>query len=179
MGGTRCRILNVGRLNSQKNQKLLLEAFARLAATHDARLIILGEGPLRGELEQRARELGIADRVSMPGFYLDPSPFYRSANLFVLSSDYEGYPLVLIEAMHCGLSVVSTDCPTGPSEILRGQGVGILTPCGDAEALAAGMAAMVENPADSAQAKARAAELSNRTADRYLQLMTLELETNG
>ena len=171
-GSARYRILNVGRLNPQKNQQLLLESFARIAASNDAKLIILGEGSLRQSLEQRAIELGIADRVVMPGFQLDPAPFYRSANLFVLSSDFEGYPLVLVEAMHCGLSVVSTDCPTGPREILNGGEFGRLTPCGDSLKLAEAMAAALNHPTDPERLKRRAQNLCAWAADRYLQLLT-------
>lgn len=170
-GSARHRVLNVGRLNPQKNQQLLLESFARIAADRDARLIILGEGALRQQLEQRARELGISDRVIMPGFRLDPAPFYRSANLFVLSSDYEGYPLVLIEAMHCGLSVVSTDCPTGPVEVLNFGEFGGLAPCGDSSKLAETMIAGLDDPTDPSKLKTRAALLSANAADRYLELM--------
>jgi len=171
-GSARYRILNVGRLDPQKNQELLLESFARVATSHDAKLIILGEGTLRQQLEQRATELGIADRVIMPGFRLEPAPFYRSANLFVLSSDFEGYPLVLIEAMHCGLSVASTDCPTGPGEILNGGEFGNFAPCGDSLKLAEAMAAALDHPTDPEKLKRRAQNLSAQAADRYLQLLT-------
>ena len=167
------RILNVGRMNPQKNQILLLEAFARLAQGNDVQLTILGEGPLRGALEQRVGELGIADRVNMPGFVIDPTPYYRSADLFVLSSDFEGYPLVLIEAMRCGLAIVSTDCLSGPSEILGNGRFGLLTPCGNVDRLAAAMIEELEAPTDSELLLARAEELSGaHTADRYLELMT-------
>ena len=171
-GDARHRILNVGRLNLQKNQQLLMESFARLAANWDARLVILGEGPLRQQLEQHARDLGISDRVVMPGFRLDPSPFYRSAHLFVLSSDFEGYPLALIEAMHCGLPVVSTDCPTGPVEILDSGEFGALVPCGDSVELAESMAAALDQPTDPNKLKERAEFLSTHAAERYLRLMT-------
>ena len=171
-GGPGSRILNVGRLAAQKNQRLLLDAFARLAAGREARLLILGEGQLRGQLERRAAELGIADRVAMPGFRIDPQPFYESADLFVLSSDFEGYPLVLIEALQCGLPIVSTDCPTGPSEILAGGEAGRLVPCGDAAGLAEAMAAELQSTREPEVLKARAAELSRDAAERYLELMT-------
>lgn len=171
-GGARYRILNVGRLNPQKNHLLLLESFARITSHFDARLIILGEGHLRQLLEKRAGELGIADRVVMPGFRLDPAPFYHSANLFVLSSDFEGYPLVLIEAMHCGLSIVSTDCPTGPAEILNQGEFGKLAPTGDSFRLAEAMKDALGRPIDPIKLRRRAERLSSWAADRYLQLMT-------
>jgi glycosyltransferase involved in cell wall biosynthesis len=170
-GGKGARILNVGRLNPQKNQALLLEAFARIQSDRDARLVILGDGDLRADLERRAQELGIADRVVMPGFQLAPGGYYRSADLFVLSSDYEGYPLVMIEAMHCGLPIVSTDCLSGPAEILDNGKFGTLVPCGDARLLAQAMAAALKHPDDPGRIKARAEELSANAADRYWELM--------
>jgi glycosyltransferase involved in cell wall biosynthesis len=171
--GNGYRILTAGRLIAQKNQKLLLDAFARLSARYDAVLMILGEGPLRIELEQHVVELGIADRVAMPGFRLDPTSIYRSADLFVLSSDYEGYPLVLIEALRCGLPVVSTDCLSGPAEILDHGKFGRLTPCGDSKSLAEAMLQELQSPTDPDRLKERAEALSGKhTADRYLELMT-------
>ena len=177
-GGLGPRILNVGRMNPQKNQKLLIAAFARVSRDTNARLMILGDGALRPELECQAAELGVADRVVMPGFKVDPTPFYRSADLFVLSSDYEGYPLVLIEAMQCGTSIVSTDCLSGPSEILNGGDFGRLTPCGDAARLAQAIADALLCPTEPAKLKTRARELSAGAADRYLELMTGSLETS-
>jgi glycosyltransferase involved in cell wall biosynthesis len=129
------RILSVGSLKPQKNQQLLIEAFSRLR-DKSARLMILGDGPLHDALRQRAAELGVGDRVIMPGFFADPWPFYASADVFALSSDYEGFANVVVEAMAAGLKVVSTDCPHGPCEILEGGRLGRLVPCADAPALA-------------------------------------------
>jgi len=172
-GGTGPRIINVGQMKPQKNQMLLLDAFARLTDQRNARLMILGEGELRGELEAHAAKLGIAGRVTMPGFKVDPTAFYSSADLFVLSSDYEGYPVVLIEAMRSGLSIVSTDCVSGPTEILENGKFGRLVPCGDADRLATAMTEELAVPRDSERLKARAEELSGaHTADRYLELMS-------
>ena len=172
-GGAPARIITVGSLKEQKNHKLLISSFARLARTRPARLMILGEGELRGELEQLARDEGVAEHVVMPGFFADPWPFYLSANLFALSSDYEGYPLVLIEAMRAGLPIVSTDCERGPDEILAGGRFGALVPCGNAEAFAAAMARMLDDPTDAQILRDRAESLSGQdTSDRYLQLMT-------
>ena len=173
-GGDGHRILNVGRMNPQKNQSLLIDAFARLSRDTNARLMILGDGALRPALERRAAELGLAGRVVMPGFKVDPTPFYHSADLLVLSSDFEGYPLVLIEAMQCGTPIVSTDCLSGPSEILSGGEFGWLTPCGDAARLAEAMAAALVSPTDPGKLKTRANELSAGAADRYLELMSVD-----
>jgi glycosyltransferase involved in cell wall biosynthesis len=170
-GGDGHRILNVARMNPQKNQKLLIDAFARLTRQINARLMILGEGALRENLERQASELGVGDCVIMPGFRLDPTPFYRSADLFVLSSDFEGYPLVLMEAMQCGLSIVSTDCLSGPSEILNGGEFGWLTPCGDSERLTEGMLVALKSPMVPGKLKARAEELSAHAAENYLKVM--------
>lgn len=166
------RIITVGSFKDQKNHKLLIRAFALLRGQRAAKLMILGEGPLRAELEACARAEGVADQVLMPGFTTQPWPYYRSADLFVLSSDYEGYPLVLIEAMRSGLTIVSTDCESGPREILDGGRYGTLVPVGDAEALAEAMAQGLANPIDPALLLARSEALSGQdTSDRYLALM--------
>ena len=170
-GGSGYRILHVGRMTPEKNQDLLLEAFARLAAECEARLLILGEGSLRTELERRAAELGIADRVAMPGYRLDPTPFYGSADLFVLSSNYEGYPLVLIEAMRSGLPVVSTDCVSGPTEILADGQFGRLVPVGDADSLAEAMLSTLKEPLAPTILRARAEALTSGACDTYERVM--------
>jgi glycosyltransferase involved in cell wall biosynthesis len=154
------RILAVGSLKPDKNHRLLLKAFALVHEEEPAALMILGEGPLRSELEQLTRTLGIADRVVMPGFFLDPWAVYASADLFVLSSDHEGYPLVLLEALHSALPVVSTDSGSGPSEILGGGRYGKLTPVGDARALAHAMRSALDKPVAPDCQRARALELA-------------------
>lgn len=121
-------ILSVGSFKEQKNFKLLIDTFNALNSDIEATLIILGDGELRLDLEKQIEDLGIQDRVFLPGFTEDPSPLFLSADVFVLSSNWEGLPTVLIEALDCGLPVVSTDTPTGPSEILEGGLWGILVP---------------------------------------------------
>lgn len=170
--GAEARIVTVGSLKEQKNHKLLIRSFARLLKERPATLMIVGEGPMRGELEALVASLGIADRVAMPGFTTNPWPYYAAASLFALSSDYEGYPLVLIEAMRSGLTIVSTDCETGPREILDGGRYGTLVPVGDEAALASAMAQAIDHPADPEMLKARSEALSGQsTSDRYLALM--------
>lgn len=159
-GEGRPRIITVGSLKDQKNHALLLRAFARLEDYPEARLMIVGEGLLRGVLEAQAGELGVAGRVIMPGFDVDPWPYLASADLFVLSSDYEGFPLVLAEAMHAGLRIVSTDCLSGPAELTDHGRFGRLVPCGDAAALSDAMAAALGKPADPARQRARAAAMA-------------------
>lgn len=167
------RIISAGSLKDQKNHALLIEAFALLRARRPARLVILGEGDLRTVLEARIAAHGLGEDVLLPGFVVDPWPWYAGAQLFALSSDYEGYPLVLLEAMRSGLTIVSTDCESGPREILDGGRHGRLTPCGDPAALADAMAAALDAPGDPDRIKARAEALSgSNTSDRYLQLMT-------
>jgi glycosyltransferase involved in cell wall biosynthesis len=129
-------ILSVGKLKAVKDHATLLRAVAALPRSLNAKLTILGEGPLRPELEAIVRELDLADRVSLPGFALDPYPWMRTADVFVLSSKTEGFGNVIVEALECGLPVVSTDCQSGPAEILEGGRYGCLVPVGDAAALA-------------------------------------------
>ena len=166
------RILAAGSLKPQKNFALLIRAFANLVKMRPAKLMILGEGELRGALEELARSLGVADRVLMPGFAVDPWPYYASADLFVLSSDYEGFGNVIVEALHAGLPVVSTDCPAGPAEILEHGKYGKLVPYGDADALASAMADALDSDVDPEVQKARAQTFAMDGAlDRYLQLL--------
>ncbi|CUU37471.1 MAG: glycosyltransferase [Armatimonadetes bacterium] len=129
-------VLGVGRLTPPKDFPTFLHAFARVRRQMPARLVILGEGELRPQLEQLAAELGIQGDFDLPGF--DPNPFryMARADVFVLSSQYEGLPNVLIQAMACGCPVVSTNCRSGPEEILDGGKYGELVPVGDAEAMA-------------------------------------------
>lgn len=138
--------LAIGRLTEQKNFSVLIEAFHLLLKRKDARLIILGEGELRSELEQLAEKLGVSDNIDMPGFNSNPYSHLRRANAFVLSSKFEGLPTALIESIACGCPVVSTDCPSGPYEILDGGKYGKLVPVDDVAALTDAMADILENP---------------------------------
>ena len=169
--GAEKRILTVGSLKPAKEHGLLLRAFARLDRSIGARLMILGEGPLRAELQGLAAALGIADRVVMPGFAVDPWPHYRSADLFVLSSSREGYPTVLLEALAAGLPVVTTDCGSGPREIV-GQGkFGTLVPPDDADALAAAIEAALRRSHDPKPGQAWVRQLGEGSVDAYEALL--------
>ena len=171
-GGEGARILAVGSLTEAKNYPLLLNAFAIFAATRPARLIVLGEGPLRPTLEELGRTLGIADRVKMPGEVPDPSPYYASTQVMALTSDHEGFGNVLVEALHQGTTVVSTDCPSGPNEILDGGRFGYLVPCGDVEALTEALGKACDAPFPAQSLVARADLLSGpRIIDQYLSLL--------
>jgi len=132
-------VVAAGKLKPQKDFVTLLKAFALVRGRRRARLVILGEGAQREALEQLASELGIAADVDLPGFVVNPYPYFRNADLFVLSSAWEGLPNVLIEAMACGCPVVATNCPSGPDEILDGGRVGRLVPVADADAMATAM----------------------------------------
>ncbi|MBA3666269.1 MAG: glycosyltransferase [Sphingomonas sp.] len=165
------RIITVGALKSEKNHFLLLEAFALLPATLEAKLMIVGDGELGPALKAHAKVLGVADRVIFAGFTLDPRPYYASADLFVLSSDIEGYPLVLVEAMHAGLRIVSNRCQSGPEEILAGGKYGTLVPPRNTRALAQAMTAALSEPHDPESIKARALDLSKDSFDRYAEVM--------
>jgi len=162
----------VGRLTKQKDYPTLLRAFALLDDAYQAKLVILGEGELRSELEGLVQDLGIADRVLMPGFVSNPYAWMRRADLFVMSSAWEGLPTVLVEAMACGTPVVSTDCPSGPAEILEGGKWGGLVPVGDHVALAD---AMEKNLASSKRSAAhRAMHFGAAVAiERYSNLLTV------
>lgn len=132
-------ILAVGRLSLQKDFGTLIQAFAQLRSQLPARLVILGKGPLWEELECQVAKLGLTRDVYMPGFQENPFCWMARSHLFVLSSRFEGFPNVLVQAMACGARVVSTNCPTGPDEILEGGRWGRLVPVGDAGALACAM----------------------------------------
>lgn len=168
-GGAGRRILSVGTLKPQKNHRLLLEAFARMARPGD-RLAIVGEGSERAAIEQAAQKLGIARQLLLPGHTPAPERWYASADLFVLSSDYEGFANVVAEALGHGLTVVSTDCPSGPAEIL--DGLGRLVPVGNAVAMADAIEAALAAPDDSVAARSRATAFAPAPiAARYRALM--------
>jgi glycosyltransferase involved in cell wall biosynthesis len=137
----------VGRLAPQKDYPTLLEALAILRQSQPARLLILGEGALLGELTSKADELGLAQAVDFLGFRPNPLPYIARAQALVLTSAFEGFGNVLAEALACGTPVVSTAC-NGPVEILDNGRYGALAPIGDAQAIAAAMRQTVLNPPD-------------------------------
>ncbi|TFV96552.1 glycosyltransferase family 4 protein [Oxalobacteraceae bacterium OM1] len=129
-------LLAAGRLSPQKNFEALIEAFAEVASRHpDWRVVIVGEGPQRPALEERVRRHGLCERVLLPGGAGNMADWYGLADLFVLSSRFEGFPNVLAEAMAHGLPAVSFDCDTGPRDIIRNGVDGILVPSGDVPGL--------------------------------------------
>jgi glycosyltransferase involved in cell wall biosynthesis len=163
-------VLAVGRLAPQKDFATLLRAFAVMRNRKPARLLILGEGSERNALTALAVSLGVSDDVRMPGFVDNPYPYMRRAHLFVLSSRHEGLPAVLIEAAALGLPIVSTDCRSGPDEILEGGKWGKLVPVGDADRMAAAMIEALDAPGPSP--RSRGTEFTvQRAVEKYLRLI--------
>ena len=166
-------ILSVGRLVPVKEHARLLKAFAQVLQSRPVRLVILGEGLERRNLAELTEQLGITQHVDMPGFHANPFAYMSKANVFALSSKYEGLPTVLIEAMACGTPVVSTDCPSGPREILEDGKWGRLVPVGDWRAMAEAIIDTLDNPIPSDQLIARASAFSaEASVDRYLEVLT-------
>ncbi|MFO0426397.1 MAG: glycosyltransferase [Planctomyces sp.] len=150
------RIVTAGRLNEQKGFHFLIDAVSQLCRAlpeRNIRLAILGEGPWRDILQNRINEKHLQGQVKLAGFRDDAAAWYRSADLFVLPSLIEGMPNVLLEAMACGTPVISSDCHSGPSEILKGGALGELVPPGDSDSL---FQAMLRSVQDSAAARRRA-----------------------
>jgi glycosyltransferase involved in cell wall biosynthesis len=164
-------IVAAGRFVEQKDFGTLITAFARVVRERDVRLVLLGEGPLRTTLAELAHSLGVADRIDMPGFRANPLPYMRAAALVVLSSRYEGFAMVLAEALACGTPVVSTDCPHGPAEILDHGRYGRLTPVGEPEALAQAILATLNAHPSRESLEKRGLDFTIRaSAERYLDL---------
>ena len=165
-------LLSAGRLTRQKDHATLIRAFALVRAARPARLIILGEGEDRPALEHLVHALGLDDDVQLPGFTINPLAYMAKARLFVLSSRWEGFGNVIVEAMACGTPVVSTDCPSGPAEILDGGAVGRLTPVGDPKALAEAIRLELDHPTPPQRLRERAmAFTADAAVDRYLRVL--------
>ena len=162
-------VLGAGRLIRQKDFQTLLRAFALLRAKRKARLIILGEGKKRSELQSLAQDLGIADDVEMPGFVNNPYQYMANAAVFGLTSLNEGLPGVLIQAMACGCPVISTDCPGGSSEILEHGKYGRLVPIKDPQALADAINSVLNESPDRDRLRERSSRFSvEHATQQYL-----------
>ncbi|HEX7857253.1 MAG TPA: glycosyltransferase [Sphingobium sp.] len=162
-------VINAGRLFPQKDFPTFLRAMKLVRETMpEARAVILGDGPLREELEALRHALSLDEAIDMPGFAPDINPTLTAAGFFVLSSAWEGFGNVLVEALGARCSIVTTDCPDGPREIVDGGRYAALVPVGDERAMADAIIAMLRNPADPAVQLARAQQFSVPAAcDQY------------
>jgi glycosyltransferase involved in cell wall biosynthesis len=167
-------ILAAGRLSAQKDYPTLLRAFASVRTRHLVRLVILGEGEELARILALADELGIRADIDLPGFSNHPYPLMARCRVFVLSSAWEGFGNVLVEALACGAQVVSTDCPSGPAEILEDGKYGRLVPVGDTVALACAIEDALDHPLPVEDLRERAKAFSSEMAVRaYLQVLGL------
>ena len=164
-------VVFAGRLSPEKRPDLVLDAFRALTRERAVRLLVLGDGPLRSQVQQRIIDEGLAGRCALAGHVDNVFPLMATADVLVLASDFEGFGNVLVEAMACGVQVVATDCPHGPAEILAGGRYGQLVPTGDAPALAAAIARSLsgEHRVERAVLRQRAGEFGvARAAAAYL-----------
>ena len=166
-------ILSAGRLTTVKDHATLLRAFTEVRRTRPARLVILGVGPERENLLELAESLNVSQHVDLPGFEVNPFAYMSISKVFVLSSRYEGFPNVLVQAMACGTPVVSTDCRSGPREILEDGKWGQLVPVGDWRRMADAIIETLDNPTPSEKLVARASTFSaDASIGRYLEVLT-------
>lgn len=173
-------ILGVGELSERKDFATLIRAFARLRADRPCRLVILGEGRRRAELEALADQLGVAADVALPGFVPNPYACMARAAVFALASRWEGMPVVLIEALALGTPSVACDCPSGPREVLRGGAVGGLVPVADDGALAAALAAQLDRPVPREQSQGAVAGYTDEGSARaYLAALGFKEFSHG
>lgn len=172
-------ILSAGELGVRKDFATLLRAFAMLRARRPCRLVIIGRGKQRDQLLELADTLGISEDVDLPGFAENPYMYMAHADLFAFTSRWEGLGLVLVESLALGTPVVSTDCPSGPAEILQQGRFGQLVPVGDAGAMARAMEAALDEPGsrEFLQQAARPYTVSAAT-DAYLRALDLPLRVN-
>ncbi|MBW4512539.1 MAG: glycosyltransferase family 4 protein [Scytonematopsis contorta HA4267-MV1] len=156
-------IMSMGRLDNQKGFDILLSSFAQIQNEHpNWQLMILGEGGERTKLERQREELGLSGRVFLPGAIRNPFPVLKKADLFVMSSRYEGFPMAHCEAMACGLPIIATDCPSGPREIIREGVDGILVPSEDVSALAKAMDYLINDEKQRKKFASNAPEVVDR-----------------
>ncbi len=165
-------ILGAGELCARKDFATLIRAFAIVRKQRDCRLIILGKGRQKDSLLRLAGELEVDTDVSFPGFVTNPYVFMKKASVFILSSRCEGAPVVLMEAIGLGTPVVSTDCPSGPREILMGGKLGPLVPMGDPDAMAKAIVSVLDNPPDRDILKRAARRFTvKESVDKYLSVL--------
>lgn len=168
----RSRLIAIGTLKRQKGFDVLLHALADLRKRREACLLILGEGPLRADLERLAADLGVTESVWLPGFRHNPGTFLQHAHAFILSSNWEGFGNVILESLAAGVPVVSTDCPSGPSEILESRTYGRLVPVGEAQPMASAIEATLDTQTNHGALRERSQSFApEQVARAYLQLL--------
>jgi glycosyltransferase involved in cell wall biosynthesis len=166
--GSHLRIIAAGSLKWIKGFDVLIKAMAELILRLDVKLLILGEGPERSNLEMQINALGLQEYVFLPGFADTPDVYFKHANLFVLSSRYEGFGNVLVESLAVGTPVVSTDCPSGPREILLNGYYGQLVPVDEPSALVFAIVEALNSSHDTEQLILRAKDFSiDNSLDEY------------
>ena len=173
-------ILGIGRFVQQKNFPLLVRAFAELRKKRPVRLVLLGgdessdeQTRHKAELEELADDLGVAEDFDMPVYKENSYPYFRRASVFALSSRFEGFGNLLVDALFCGCPVVSTDCPSGPAEILRDGEFGHLVPIDDAKSMADALDAILDEKIDSRMLRARGEEFSvDQAVNNYNELFS-------
>ncbi|ELY63481.1 glycosyl transferase family protein [Natrinema versiforme JCM 10478] len=167
-------ILAAGRLHPQKDFRTLIRAFNRVVDKRDARLLILGEGPERERLESLISELEIESLVELPGSVNNPFRYMANASVFVLSSKWEGFGNVIVEAMACGCPVVATDCPSGPAEILENGEYGELVPVKRPDLLSGAIEKTLDNDNNKDRIRDRANDFTvQEITDQYLEVLEL------
>ncbi len=170
-------ILGIGRLTKQKNFELLINAFALVRANRPAKLIILGDGSRKKKLYKQAEKLGVVEDVDLPGFNPNPYSMLHHASLFVLSSNWEGSPNALTEALAVGCPAISTDCPSGPGETLQEGKYGPLVPMNDNKAMAGAIMEVLDNPLPREVLQSAAEKFTvENSAMEYIQALELSDE---
>jgi len=168
-------LVSAGRLAPWKGFGDLIEAMKRVTELRQARLLILGDGPLREDLQSLIDGLHLGDRIQLVGYVENPLKYFRHADVFVLSSHVEGMPNVLVEAMMCGCTPVSTDCPTGPRELLQEGKYGYLVPLRDPAAIAAAIEQALDAPIPKAVLKEAVSSFEeNAVIDRHFEVLGLQ-----
>ncbi|WP_339138117.1 MAG: glycosyltransferase [Candidatus Electrothrix sp. GW3-4] len=167
--GTSIKLLAVGRLAPEKNYEIMIDAIQLLRDKHDIKLIVIGDGALKSMLQEKIDYLSLSQHILLAGKITNVQEFYAEADVFLMSSTSEGFGNVIVEALSFGLPIVSTNCQSGPAEILSDGEYGVLTPVGDPQAFACGIDKVLLTQADPEKQKKRSGEYTiEKTTDKYL-----------